>query len=907
MGEIWKDKKAVFLDLETTGLSPQQNRIIEIGALKVEGRDVVDTFETLVKPDVPIPPFVTRLTGITEEEVNQKGVDLPAAVQKLTEFIGDWPIIGHNIAFDLAFLKAAGLDLKNQTLDTGILAALLRPTEKNYGLRVLVKNFFNEIEAHRASSDARHTHRLFWELIDRVEPEDRHLLERLAGILSGHRLLLSELFQELSLKIPEEGAKPKRKKSKAGMYDKLLPENLRSRGTGQKELTPVNEEEVDRILGKEGLLVKIKNYEYRPQQVQMARLVTHAFNKNETLVVEAPSGVGKTLSYLVPAIIFAAKNQRRVVISTNTKNLQSQIWQKELPFLKKNLSGFKWRAARLLGKGNYFCRRRFEQIYRESQGIFLENPVALAYLVSFSHKSEDGVLEELSSFMQRGFPALKTWVESIKASNRMCLGKNCSFYRLCFYQKARLAAEDSDLIISNHSLTLSPPSGFPEFKDLVLDEAHNIEDAASESYGRSVESESVPGILSLVQAAEGEEKETVKLQKEADEVKKLWNQFSSHFFRLLPETGTANILEIKQDNRWPEVEIERQNFLLAWQELERKVKRLAEVSIRWPERGAESKAELAGIGMELEALRQDLEFIFNPGQNFLSFAGRKENENSWYSRAIPVEAGTMLVENLFSRLDAAVLTSATLTVAGSFDFFLGRWALAGVNRLVTSRIDSPFDFSSCTILAIPRNFRRYDYNDHQGLFVAALADGIKRTVKILRGKELILFSSRSRMEEVCLKVRGELEKEGITVLCQNVDGGRAHLAEILKESDGDVVLFGSRSFQEGVDIPGLRAVIIEKMPFPGRSDPLIAARQRAIADKGGKPFQEYILPLMIISLRQSFGRLIRSKTDRGAVIIFDPRLLSDYPQVLDSLPDSAKVIEDIPLFYEKLAAACRAL
>jgi len=317
---------------------------------------------------------------------------------------------------------------------------------------------------------------------------------------------------------------------------------------------------------------------------------------------------------------------------------------------------------------------------------------------------------------------------------------------------------------------------------------------------------------------------------------------------------------------------------------------------------------LVGLERELSTWRQNMEFIFNPPANFLSFAERRGDGNGWYAKAVPVEIGELLAKNFFSRMEAVVLTSATLTVAGNFNFFLKRWGLYNSPALVTARLESPFDFSRQAIIGIPKNFQRYAYPDHPDLFVTALAEGIKHTAKTLRGKELALFSSRVRMEKVYLKVREDLQKEGIMVFCQGIDGSRSHLMEILKESGGDLLLFGSRSFQEGIDIPGLRAVIIEKIPFPSKSDPLVVARQKAIASHGGEPFSEYILPLATLSLKQSIGRLIRSKADRGVIIIFDMRLLNDFSKdILDSLPEATKIIEDVPLFYEKLAAACRLL
>lgn len=900
----------MFLDLETTGLTSGQDRIIEVGALKTKGRKEVAAFETLVKPGIPIPSFVTRLTGITEAEVAEKGRELQPVLNELQEFIGDCPLVGHNLNFDLSFLKAAGLDLPNQTLDTAILTALILPVEKHYSLRVLAKKIFNETETHRSLSDARQTFKLLWAVIDRIEPGDRLLLENMARLLSGTEPLLSELFQKLSTQNVNRKVRNVKSKEENDWREKTEPEEL---------TVPVKEAEITRLLEKNGFLTKLANYEHRPQQLEMAKLVCAAFNDSAKLVVEAPTGVGKTLAYLIPAIIFATINHRRVVISTNTKNLQTQVWEKELPFLKENLPGLKWRASRLLGKENYFCQRRFRNIYENNPGLFPKNETALAYLVSFRHKSREGILEEASAFMQQRFPDLKGWLDEMKGSAKTCLNRNCPFYRSCFYQKARLAAENSDLIISNHALTLSPPGWFPEFHHLILDEAQNIEDAASESYSRGIEGEQAIGILSALNAflsgEKGRGRISAETRKMIPEVRKLWQQFSGGMVRLLPEYGTININDLKKDNRWPEIELTRQNFQISWQELEAQFGKISGGRTDEPnDESAERKLELSGLQLEFTNLKEDLAFIFSPQENYVAFARKNTSWNSksrqaetWLARAMPVEVDVFLRERLFSGLKTLVCASATLTVSGKFDFFLNRLGLAGLPAVTTARISSPFDFSNQSILAIPKNFQRYDYNDHPGIFVSALAEGIKKTALALGGKELALFSARSRMEDVYGKIKEDLEKKGVTVLCQNIDGYRNFLVETLKGASGDMLLLGSKSFQEGVDISGMKAVLIEKMPFPSRSDPLVEARQKAVLKKGGRPFQDYILPLAIIGLRQSFGRLIRNKSDRGAVIIFDPRLLSDYPEVLDSLPECSMVIEDTPAFYQKLAEACKKL
>ncbi|MFH0796907.1 MAG: helicase C-terminal domain-containing protein [Candidatus Omnitrophota bacterium] len=882
VSQVWLDKTLVFLDLETTGLVPDRDRIIEVGAVKVKGPLVQGTFTALVSPGIPIPFYITKLTGITDREILEKGQPLNDVLPALKEFVQDCPMVGHNLDFDLAFLKAGGLEFKNNPrLDTGLFTALISPAEKSYSLSALIKNSFQETESHRSLSDARHTFKLFRGLLDRLMEIDDSLLKGWISLLQEEEPLLSGIFQAV-LETRGEVLVPQDKKDSFTAPDSGLRQDVPGREI-RKRIPPKSlKKRISAILAEGGILNRLSGYEYRPQQLEMAQMVEHVLSEGKFLVVEAPTGVGKSLSYLVPAVLFADATGKKVVISTNTKNLQAQIWEKEIPFLRENLIGLKWQASRLLGRENYFCRRRFQKIFDAPRTLLPHDRVILAYLLSFCHRSEEGILAESAHFLAYRFPALRGYLEDLRATSEECLLKLCPFYHRCFYQVALKNAETSDVIISNHALTLSPPAGFPEFGYLVLDEAHNIEDAATETYSHIIENAAINRMLSMV-----------RIKEKSQEIKDLWFRSSNHLLALLPETGTKSLDDLKKDKRWPVINLDFENFLLAWREVENLLRKPKE------EGGGEAVLRLA---KKFQDVRDTFGLILNPPDNYVSFAGREgTGRGNWFLKTSPVDVALMLRTQLFDKLKSAVLTSATLTVAGRFNFFLRRWGLADVPNLSTAVLNSPFDFSTQTVLGVPRNFHCYNYEEGEENFVAALSEGIKKSALILRGKELVLFFSRSRMEAVYRRIKEEMEKKGITVSCQNIDGSRRSLVERLKESTDDCLLFGTKSFQEGVDISGLTAVIIEKIPFPSQSDPLIFARQKAVEKEGGQRFRDYILPLAIISLRQSFGRLIRRKTDRGVVIIFDPRLVESYSEVFDSFPNVPRIIEDIPVFYEKLS------
>ncbi len=886
----------LFLDLETTGLDPRTDAILEIGALRVESGIETAGLELLVRPGRPVPEFITRLTGIDDEMIRERGVDLAEALARLAPLLEGAVVVGHNIDFDLRFLKTAGLAADGPALDTALLAALVRPAERAYSLSHLTRTFFDEREEHRALADARHSWRLFQFLETEARGLEPEFLRKMAALLAPAEPRLAEFFLEAADAAPPE---PVRESGPA--YGKA-----RSGGRPAPETDP---DRIAALLNEAGPFARVAGYEFRSQQAEMARLVARAFRDKEFLAVEAPTGTGKSLAYLLAAVHFAVSRQAPVVISTNTRNLQGQIWEKEIPQVRKALPGLAWKASRLLGQDNYFCWQSFHRIYAGAGNLNAADQAALAYLVSFSHLSREGLLSESARFLQNRFPVLRYWMEDLKAGGDHCAGPRCSMAGRCFYQRARLAAQQSDIIITNHALTLSPPANFPVYRHLILDEAHNIEDAAAEAHSRGVESETVAGLLSRLAAGQRKKKEGAALRLAAQETRAAWLSFSGLVNRMLPAGPPRALAALRNDPRWPEAEQRRSELLTRWQAMEAELEGAGKRQgvIADPDFQAEENEE-RGLALRARRHREDLQFIFNPADNYVSYGGRAESEREgWFLKSTPVELDALLNRELFDAMESVVFTSATLTVGRKFDFFLRRWGVESRPGLKAAQLASPFDFRRQALLAVPSNFTRFDYHGSEDLYVVALAEGIETVARTVGGKQLVLFAARRRMEAAYYQVKENLAGAGFAVLCQNLDGSRSHLAGRLREGIGNYLLFGTRSFQEGVDIPGLRAVLIEKMPFPGKQDPLLNARQQAILKRGGRPFQDYILPLAIISLRQAFGRLIRNRQDRGVVVIFDPRPLEEYPEALASLPDCPRIIADTPRFYEKLKEAVNRL
>ncbi len=895
-----QDETLVFLDLETTGLNPSEDRIIEIGAVKVRGNKIIEKFQSLINPEIHIPLSTIRLSGITDEKVKEEGKKIEEVKSELLDFLGPHTIVGHNVSFDKEFLSTAGISIKNKFLDTCELACILLPTLKTYSLSHLIKRFnLRNKEEHRAIFDAEDTYRLWLTLFDTIKEEDYFLIKRINRLMAQSQWPFKETFQKLERVMEGTGSEP---------YPEHKSYVRETKNYEPEKKVRLNTSQILSLFEKEGFLSKnLPEYEFRPQQKEMAKIVCQAFNEDKHLLVEAGTGVGKSLAYLIPAIYWAVNNQVKVVISTNTKNLQNQLWEKELPFLRKSL-GIKFESALAKGRENYLCLRRWKKLYEESSSLFEEEKMALLYLLTWRYKTRTGLLEEISPWYQGRFPQIKDISKQIYSERDACLGRYCPFRNSCFYQNVRKETKKADLIISNHALTLSPPIWFPPFSHLILDEAQNIEDVATDLYTKEVSSFELLSLLKWIYA--GRERYGEKISSTVEELMdKTMRDFSALLLSSFKQKEEGekeetylrkNIIlrRLKINQKWEKIKVVWENLIARMSNLEKLFLNL-EKSFQ---KSKSNKSRIREILGDISMFRKKV----SEGKENLGFILKEEDEKyvywvekiklkkkgmfGWILKAAPLNTGKFLNDHLYEEMASVILTSATLTVERKFDFFLQRLGFADfeTGRTLTKFLGSPFNYPEQVNLGIPVDFPSYNYENPER-FITELSKGIEETVKILRGKILILFNSLIRMEEIYRHLKPELEKENILLLCQNHNGSRSALIERIKNSNEDSVLLGAKSFREGVDISGLTCVIIEKLPFPNPNEPMIQGRREYMESSGKNSFTEYILPLTIIGLRQGFGRLIRRKRDRGVVIIFDSRICQEYPGVLRSLPACRKV------------------
>jgi DNA polymerase-3 subunit epsilon/ATP-dependent DNA helicase DinG len=709
----------------------------------------------------------------------------------------------------------------------------------------------------------------------------------------------------------------------------------------------------------------LTNYEWRPQQLEMSQAVANALNKGHHLVIEAGTGTGKSIGYLLPAILYALRTGERVVVSTNTINLQDQLFTKDLPVLHKVLGGpekgrkqkaraaredgaqggitdLKFKDALLKGKSNYLCLRRWYSFRRGSPSS-IEQLRVMVKLMIWVPETETGDRNELLLLNEEN----GVW-SHVSVSEEGCPLYECQIKQkgLCFFDRAKRKARMADVLVVNHSLLLADLAMgggvLPEYGHLIIDEAHNLEDEATDALGFTVDRTMVMKLLTELSAPPN------SLGAADDFLGKLHAALASEMSRLKTASGGAGKLastrnltvlvdevsaglrttidrakgsaselfatlvtlvevyndeqnvydlrqrlteEVRRHPTWGQLEVVWDNMGLQLAEIEKGLARITTLvgDVDWNAMptsiSGDGVASYSDVLLELRNnitrlhdLRSNANAaIANPDDGAVYWLEARAKGGDVALRCAPLHVGQLLDEHLFSQKESVILTSATLSTDNDFSYIRERLGLGtGVNK----QLSSPFDYGESALVYVPSDMPEPGMPGYQRVLEQTLVDMCIAS----EGRALILFTSHSAVRATYRAIQRPLEDKGIMVLGHNIDGSRRQLLERFK-SNPRTVLLGTSSFWEGIDVVGdaLSVLVIAKLPFSVPTDPVFAARSEGFED----PFLQYSVPQAILKFKQGFGRLIRSKSDRGVVAVLDRRVLSKrYGQsFLDSLPD----------------------
>ncbi|RIK45920.1 MAG: exonuclease [Chloroflexi bacterium] len=937
----------VALDVEATGMDPTRDEVIEIGAVKFRGNTVVARFASLVRPSSTISLGIRSLTGISNEQA-RSAPPFMAIAPKLRDFVRQFPIVGQSIEFDLEMLAAAGLRFENVRYDTFELATILLPELPAYNLLTIASKLgIDTAGTHRAVTDAETTMAVFNRLVERTEDFDDATLRRIAEATRVSGSQLTHLFSQLVRERQAEaggtigtsiGAQLLAQLSRApeagseAMF--LIPRERPAKLEPTGSQAPIAAETLREAMAADGAFAgAISGFEERPQQLAMMEAAAETFNWGGQLLVEAGTGTGKSLGYLLPAALHAVEKGDRVVVSTATIALQDQLLRKDVPALINAARAVQptgalapvaslrdLKVALLKGRTNYLCLRRWFLAQRDE----LTSPAQAqlhAKVIAWLQQTETGDSAELHLA-----PEQHTHWRRLSAEEGACVPAQCMFHRRnqCFLFRARHEAEAAHVVVVNHALLLSDlltgHTVVPTYRQLVIDEAHHLESEATDQIGYAItrmqgieltqrvlheqEPIGMSGAVGMAFRAlagirdERTKSATARIQDILPDVTASIERCRSGLERLFASLAEFTSRQeannggyerqlrltdtIRSNPGWTQFEIEWDDLLQLFATLVEALRVVSRAIEQVREDDLPTRAELLTecelLERDLDAYRQRMTgFISQPSADAIYWVAVHANTGEASCHAAPLHVGEVLNDRLFHRCESVLLTSATLTTEGSFDYIRDRLGLEGADEL---RVPSPFNFREAALLAVVNDIPPPGEQGHQ----KRIQDAIVELVRASQGRAMVLFTSHSALQATHRAIKRPLEQAGIVVLGQRIDGSPRQLIERIK-AHPTTVLLGTNSFWEGVDIVGdtLSLLVITKLPFPVPSDPVFAARSELFDD----PFNQYAVPQAILRFKQGFGRLIRSAEDRGACVVLDRRISSRrYGEAfVSSLPD----------------------
>lgn len=939
------------MDVETTGINPERDVIIEVGIVVFGREGVIERYSQLVNPKRPLPRDIQTLTGIDEADL-VRSPTIAALIPEIRRLIGPHPIVGHNIEFDVSMLRGAGIDIINREFDTYTLATLVLPNIPNYTLSQVAISLGVEVDVvHRGLPDAERAAGVFMKLLDRVDAYDERTLNQAARLAQQAGWAESHIFRmaaerQLSGPLFNPGEQGRELTPELRfMEPRERPEVLAKTGSTDN----VDPDAIAFLLSDAGPLPHVlQRYESRPLQITMAQAVARVLNNEGELLVEAGTGTGKSLAYLLPAAMYAIERGERVVITTDTLALQDQLYQKDLPDVRTALqeSGITedLRVSVMKGRANYLCLSR----WFEHMDDPIESPADAslrAKILLWVGSTQTGDKAELRITREEDVH----WRKFASEKGR-CSAKRCAFARVnqCFLYRARHMAANAHIVIANHSLMLSNSTqGFvlPPFDRLVIDEAHHLEEEATSQFSWSVNRTGIEDPVRALIHPEGviqggafattatflarsRDSNAIKASNDARDraaasvqrsasISALAGELMMRLGSLLPpprgnRQSWSDQLRLTDSTRqrgfWGEVS-------LVWGQLDAQLLHVLEDgrwflktldSLNLPDDDAHPESayrdeltlEMQNSLEEVTTVRLQLLSAFEQDDGSRVFWVERSPQQAIISLGgAPLDVSGLLRAEVFDQTRTTILTSATLTIDGSFDYIVDRLGLESAIRLP---LGSPFDHERSTLVYMADDMPEPNSQNYQSAVSSTLIELLTAT----EGRALVLFTSHGALQATHRAIKGPLERQNISVLGQHIDGSFRQLVERLRANTGTVLL-GTSSFWEGVDVVGsaLSLVVIVKLPFPVPSDPVFEARSELSPD----PFNELSVPQAVLKFKQGFGRLIRSSSDRGVCVVLDRRIVTRrYGQsFIHSLPSTRVVVGstyDLPASAENWLA-----
>lgn len=890
------EREVCVVDVETTGNDASRDRLIEIAAAIMDGPDVVDTFSTFVDPHAPIPAEITRLTGITDDMV-AGAPDAETAVARLAAFVGTRDVIAHNAAFDRAFIERVGGRgvLPGTWLDSLVFVRIALPRVRSHRLADLAAVFAADVEgeAHRALFDVLALCRMWRVSLVGMSDLAPGVLNRIAALAPGTDWPEREWIAHVAAATPNASADTRDVRRKRVAADKA--EALGS--DEEAELTPVCAAELEGEFSPEGMAGRMyPGYEQRAEQFEMAKAVASAFSSATHASIEAGTGVGKSMAYLVPGAIFALRNGISVGVATKTNALMDQLVHHELPRLKAAL-GCDLRFVALKGYDHYLCLRKFDKFSGELGDAADREHIALsAMLLAWISQSAWGDLDVVNTHWPR------TARDAVQSSQADCTKKRCRYFpNLCYLHGVRRRAASAHVIVTNHALlfrdVVAEGGILPPVRHWVIDEAHSAESEARKQLSLGASAQEISYLMGALQSKRGGLLDNVRrkgrdgadtamlsqavgaMQEEvvrAATVAESLFEFVRDLSGLTSQSEYDSVdLWITEETRgtgaWGAVVSTGSALLKRFDSLLSHGKRIVTMLEEATGDVADAKADLAGLMSRLADQREGLIAVIEGEDPCYVYSASIDRRPGRPGRLVAerMDVGEVLARDLYPRTASVVYTSATIAVGESFEHFEHGVGLDRLDREMRTalRLSSSYDFDRQMTVYVPVDIAA----PGEPGYMESLEHLLEGVHTAMGGSVLTLFTNRRDMERLFASLEPRLREQGLGVMMQSRGSSSKRLRDEFV-ADHNLSLFALKSFWEGFDAKGdtLRCVVVPRLPFGRPSDPI--AKERELRE-GRTAWARYSLPEAVIELKQAAGRLIRSSTDTGCLVIADARVV----------------------------------